>query len=93
MAISRNAKVVLTWCAAHTDSTATRLVRGKALPVVNLNWHGLARAQGFADDNTPGATRSSLDALDELRAAGLLAHYDEGVTTFGHTTTVFVTQD
>jgi uncharacterized protein (DUF2235 family) len=53
----------------------------------------MAQAQGFRDDNTPGATRSTLNALDELRAAGLLAHYDEGIETFGHTTTVFVTQD
>lgn len=67
--VGNNARAVLAWCAAH-QSSATRLIRGRVCPTIMLDWNGLARAQGFENDAAPGATRSSLDALDVLRAAG-----------------------
>lgn len=81
-----NAEKMLAWVDANL-AQHTRQIRGQTCPVVNLWWHGMARALGFADDNAPGATRASLDALDELRAAGKLAWYCEGPETYGHTTT------
>lgn len=89
--VSGNARAVLAWCATH-QSAATRQISGKTCPAVNLDWNGLARAQGFADDSAAGATKSSLAALQELREAGCLAHYYEGPGTFGHTTLCFVPQ-
>lgn len=91
--VSGNARAVLAWCVTHQHSTAKRQIGGKACPAVNLDWNGLARAQGFENDSAEGATRSSLAALQELREAGCLAHYDEGPEAFGHKTLCFVPQD
>lgn len=92
MAVSGNARAVLAWCITHQSKDAYRTVRGKRLPVVNLNWDGLAQAVGHSSDS-----RESFcivhSALDELRADGLLFNYDEGPGTFGHTTLCFVPRD
>lgn len=90
--VSDNARAVLAWCVMH-QSSATRQIGNKICPVVSIEWNGLAEAQGFKNDLADGATKSSLAALQELRQAGCLAHYDEGPGTFGHTTLCFVPQD
>ncbi|WP_316397330.1 hypothetical protein [Bradyrhizobium sp. 33ap4] len=89
--ISTDARVVLAWCATNQSQTSSRVIKGKICPVVNIWWTGIARALGYADDCRE-ATLRALDAMRELRKAGLLAHYDEGSNTFGHTTTCFVPQ-
>ena len=86
--LSEDARKILQWCEANT-SQHTRPIRGKDCPVVNLWWHGTARALGYGADCSE-ATRRTLDALDELRKAGRLARYDEGPNTYGHTTTCLV---
>lgn len=91
--LSDSATTVLYCCAKSLHPTATRRVRGKDCPVINLDWNAMARAQGFSNDADRGATTATLRALQELRDAGLTAWYDEGSGTFGHTTTVLISQD
>jgi hypothetical protein len=88
--VTEDAKVILTWCAANL-SRHTRRIAGKDCPVVNIWWHGMARALGYEADCRESLDRA-LKALQELHEAGLLARYDEGPNTYGHTTTCFVPQ-
>ncbi len=86
--MTEDAQKVLQWCQAN-QSRHTRPIGGKDCPTVNLWWHGLARALGY-DADCREATGRSLAALDELRKAGRLAHFDEGPGTFNHTTLCYV---
>jgi len=88
--MSPNAESLLTWFRQNASKTAFRVIKGRECPVVNLYWHGMAQAIGFPNDNALGATRASLAAMDELRAAGFIVRYDEGPGTYGHTTTCLI---
>lgn len=94
--MSPNAETLLTWFRQNASKTAFRVIKGRECPVVNLYWHGMAKAIGFTHANgfshadIDGATRATLDAMDELRAAGFIARYDEGPGTYGHTTTCLI---
>jgi len=91
VAIGKDAKVVLAWCAVNTHEIAVRFVLGKQCPTIWLNWNGLARSLGY-DADCREATIRSLAALNELKAVGLLASFDEGPNCFGHSTLCFVPQ-
>lgn len=87
--ISSSAAAILACCAANLHKSATRTIGKKACPTVWVNWGAMAAALGLDEK---AAFRPTIAALNELKEAGLLADFDEGAGSYGHSTLCFVPQ-
>jgi hypothetical protein len=83
-ALSAHAVALMGYCATHSAASPSC----DNQHAVFINWLAMAEVMGLPDAGME-STRVVLDAMDELHTAGVLAYFDHGPGTFGHTSTIY----